>query len=585
MTKINKYRVTSIKYVITIACIIVSIIPMIYSGISIYTTYSKELIENSNIYTEQIMHQLKINVDEYLSQTIKTTNDINAIVEQNDYIFDSQLETTVNNYYSTRNDIVSISFFNMNGELMSSTPKLITKPKYNILNEIWFEDVSNKKILYYITEPHVQNAFFNQRNWVISISKLLEFDEGRTKNKVILVVDISIQALKELCNNLNLGGNGYVYIKDFSNNILYHPQQALIFDGYKEEKDFIVNNKNNTVLNNSSGEKILINKQVLSFVNWTVVGVTYINNNANDNKKIIKQMVSTIPIILFIIILLALYISGKISMPIMKLEKGMKKVQEGNFDTQINIVKGEKEVIELANSFNIMMKKIKDLIEENKLEQEAKRKSEFEVLQSQINPHFLYNTLDSISWMAESGNNDAVVEMITALARLFRVSISKGKTIITVDEELEHEKNYKLIQKVRDKDKFEYEILASEEVKKLKTPKLILQPLIENSLYHGIEYMVDEGYIKIKADIEDEMLVYKIEDNGLGMSDEQIKKIFDIVENNSSKKRGSGVGVRNINERIKLMYGNNYGLKIQSKLEEGTILTIELPIIRGEQLE
>lgn len=177
--------------------------------------------------------------------------------------------------------------------------------------------------------------------------------------------------------------------------------------------------------------------------------------------------------------------------------------------------------------------------------------------------------------MIENEKNQEAVTMITALARLFRISISKGKNIITVKEELEHAKNYLIIQKVRYKNKFQFKIEVQEEVLNYSTVKLILQPIIENSIYHGIECSVDEGEIFIYAGIEDSKLLFMIKDTGLGMSEEQVENIL-VTEHRKSK--GSGVGIKNVDERIKLCYGSEYGLKIDSELEVGTTVKIYLPL-------
>lgn len=577
------FRLDSIQFIIAISCIAISLIPMIYAGVSIYGRFSETLIRNSQISIEQIMDQLKLNVEDYLEQGIRTDSEVDALIEENNNIVDSELLSKINMFYSTRNDIVSISIFKIDRELLLTVPNHNLKNNYDIRNEQWFDDIFKENVMYYISKPHIQNIFENQHKWVLSICKPIDIKIQGMKKRAVLMIDISFQSINNLCSNLNLGGRGYVYITDKNKNILYHPQQALVFSGLKEELSI---NKavegSGKIYTNPMGEKFLGIYKNLSFVDWNLVGVSYIDNAANGNSKITKEVMAAIPIILVIIILLSWYISGKISMPIMKLERYMKKVQKGNFDAQIVINKGEREVIELANTFNVMVKKIKELIEQNQLEQEEKRRSELNALQAQINPHFLYNTLDSIMWMAENGQNEEVIEMVTALARLFRISISKGKDIISVGQELEHARNYMLIQKMRYKDKFEFEIRADEQVKNLKTIKLILQPLIENSIYHGIEYMVDEGEIEIIASIADEYLLFEVRDNGLGMDDEQLKKLRENDAQSSSSKKGNGVGVRNVNERIRLKFGKRYGLEIQSELEEGTTVKLWLPIIRGE---
>jgi two-component system, sensor histidine kinase YesM len=213
-------------------------------------------------------------------------------------------------------------------------------------------------------------------------------------------------------------------------------------------------------------------------------------------------------------------------------------------------------------------------------EQEAKRKSEFEVLQAQINPHFLYNTLNSAVRMIGIGKSDEVVTTISSLSKLFRISLSKGKTMITVKEELEHVKHYLIIQQIRFKNKFDYEIEAQEEVLSCKTVKLILQPIVENAIQHGIEQMVDLGHIQIKVMREKDQVLFQVIDNGLGMPGERVEQ---ILNGKVKSKQGSGVGLRNVHERIQLYFGKEYGIQISSLVEEGTTVTIVIPAVEEEE--
>ncbi|PKM93628.1 MAG: sensor histidine kinase [Firmicutes bacterium HGW-Firmicutes-1] len=571
----------SIQYIIAISTIIVAILPMIYTGLSIYEKYSDQIIENSKVYTGQIMEQLKINIDDYLAQGITSHSDVENLLMNNTSENDTSAITNLNMYYSSRNDIVSISLFHLDGTLMNTVPNLPLAENIQISKEDWYQNVIDQNSIYFVSDPHIQRIIQGQYKWVVSICKVVDFGGANTEKKAILVVDMSLQPLVELCDNLNLGGSGYVYIVNEVDEIIYHPQQAVVFSRLKEEISYKYNEQGETY-RNSQGDEVLIVNNSLNFVNWDLIGVSYIKNISDRNVQIAKEIMVTIPIILIIVVLLSWYISYKISLPIKELGNHMKIVEKGNFDIQLDLKNGELEVMNLTATFNIMVKRIKELIDENKKEQEAKRHNELNVLQAQINPHFLYNTLDSIMWMAEAGMSEDVVLMVTALAKLFRISISKGQNIIAVEEELEHAKNYLLIQKIRYKEKFNFSIYASDEVKALKTVKLILQPVIENAIYHGIEYMVDLGEIDIYAEIVGGKLLYTVKDNGLGMTPEVLESIRKGTIEVNPNKGGSGVGVSNVNQRIKLRYGNEYGMEITSEEEVGTEVKIWLPIIRGE---
>ena len=221
---------------------------------------------------------------------------------------------------------------------------------------------------------------------------------------------------------------------------------------------------------------------------------------------------------------------------------------------------------------------IRRLMDDIVAEHESKRKNEFDVLQSQINPHFLYNTLDIIVWMIENEKQADAVKVVTALARFFRISLSRGKSIITVRDEIEHVRNYLTIQHMRFKNRFTYGIEADESVMDLASVKLILQPLVENAIYHGMEFMDGDGEIRIHVYRDGDDLYMKVSDNGLGMTKEQIENMFSEKKHVASKS-GSGIGVRNVNERIRLYFGSDYGLSIESELDEGTTVTIHMKAI------
>ena len=252
----------------------------------------------------------------------------------------------------------------------------------------------------------------------------------------------------------------------------------------------------------------------------------------------------------------------------------MLEIQENGVSYSPLEVEGQKEIIILSNAFNNMISEIRILMERVLREQKEKRKTEFIALQTQINPHFLYNTLDSIIWLSENNLNEQVVEMIVALSKYFRISISKGKTIITAKEELEHARSYLLIQKIRYSSKFDYSFVVDENIYDVKAVKLILQPLIENAIYHGISGDED-GIIIIRAYKKEELMVFEVENNGYGLTDSQIDGIYD---NMKSEINNTSIGLKNVYQRLKLYYGEKANLEIISELDEKTIVKLTYPL-------
>ena len=219
------------------------------------------------------------------------------------------------------------------------------------------------------------------------------------------------------------------------------------------------------------------------------------------------------------------------------------------------------------------------LMEQSEKEQKAKRRYELKVLQSQINPHFLYNTLDSIIWMAEWGKNQEVVKMTSSLARLLRRSISNEQEVVTIEEEIDYTEAYLTIQKMRYQDKLEYEIEAEPDIRKEETVKLVLQPVVENAIYHGIKYKEGKGLIQIRGFREGGDIILQVEDDGRGMDQDTLEHIF---EKHVRDTKSNGVGLQNVHERIRLYYGAAYGLSFESEPGKGTVVTIRLPGGKGE---
>jgi two-component system sensor histidine kinase YesM len=245
------------------------------------------------------------------------------------------------------------------------------------------------------------------------------------------------------------------------------------------------------------------------------------------------------------------------------------------------------EITELGMSFNIMIGKIRELLDAKIKEQENLKKAELRALQAQINPHFLYNTLDTIIWMAESKRTDEVIEIVRALSSFFRISLSKGKDWITVGEEIERTRSYLTIQKMRYRDIMDYEIQVDEEVRDNTILKLILQPLVENALYHGVKNKRSGGTIIVRAKRknQDEVLL-EVADNGIGFTSAKLAQVQAELNDDSGEiKLESGFGIDNVNKRIKLYYGKQYGLSINSEHYTGTCVTLVIPAIKDNTIK
>lgn len=292
-------------------------------------------------------------------------------------------------------------------------------------------------------------------------------------------------------------------------------------------------------------------------------------------QKLIWISVSSFVLIFGLTLFLSYQIPKSITRPLQKLTEVTEQVAEGNLSVRSDVQTGD-EVGVLSDSLNTMIDKINGLLEQVTKEQVRLRKAEFELLQSQINPHFLYNTLDAIIWLAEAGEQKKVVSMVRSLSEFFRTSLNRGKDIIPVKEEVLHVRSYLEIQQVRYQDILNYEIDVPEELGRYMIPKITIQPLVENALYHGIKNKRGSGTIHIRGRRQEGLLVIEIEDDGIGISKERLWQVNDGIR----KKVLTGkdiYGLYNVNERIRLNFGEEYGINIESNYGEGTVVRILLP--------
>ena len=318
----------------------------------------------------------------------------------------------------------------------------------------------------------------------------------------------------------------------------------------------------------------------MGYTGWKIVGVIQsgmVMLNAFQSSMMILFLLL---FFVSVMVLINSFLSRKVSAPMRRLEEAVNQIEAGDLDTRIQ-PSGFYEVWHLGKAISQMQENLKRLMADIVEEHEAKRRSELMALQNQINPHFLYNTLDVIVWLIENGKREEAVEAVTALARFFRISLSGGKNIIPIGDEIEHVRNYLMIQELRFKNRFTYSFDVEEGVENCGTIKLILQPVVENAIYHAMEFMDGDGEIHISVRRDGGDILIDIEDNGCGMPAETVEKI--LAGERVSRKKG-GVGLQNVRERLRLVFGTEYGLSLASEPDEGTQVRIRIPAVPYETL-
>ena len=567
---------------------VTAIIAIALISLIIFQRFTNSL--NATIIEENsgIVGQLGESVDSYLRNVMKVSDSIYYNVIKNTDISNDDIKKGMNLIYVNNDNMIDdIALISGKGELIESMPALRLKDNSNVLEKDFFKKSMAESEYINFSMPHIRDLFDRNENsysWVISLSRAVEVtDEGKA-TQALLLINLNYRYFEEIFSNVNLGNGGYVYLTNDRGDIIWHPKQNEIYSGrFNEDNKYAATLKDGITVENLRGKNITLNVRTIGYTGWKLVGVTPSAALGIDGIKFRFFVLFVADLFLFLLAMINAFISDKISNPIKRLDGSVREIESGNLDVEI-LPSGSYEVEHLGKSIKNMLGRIKVLMSDLVAEHNAKRKSEFDTLQSQINPHFLYNTLDIIVWMIENENSDKAVNIVTALAKFFRISLSKGKNIITVKDEVEHVRNYLMIQNMRFKNRFEYSIDVDEEVLSYSSLKLMLQPLVENAIYHGMEFMDGDGEIDVKVFKEDDSLYFTITDNGLGMSEDMVETLLskDFVPS----KKGSGIGVKNVNERIKLYFGSEYGLKVESEPDEGTKITIHLPaVVYGENDE
>lgn len=324
----------------------------------------------------------------------------------------------------------------------------------------------------------------------------------------------------------------------------------------------------------------LTQEQIQNYIYYEAANMETLRQDISEGAADTTRVLLTVFVaVLMITWMLAEYITRSIAVPIEKLCESTQKVAKGDFSTRVVAGSGD-ELDELADSFNIMVGEISGLVEDVKTEQLNLRMMELKLLQTQINPHFLYNTLDTIIWLAEDCQTEQVVAMVTSLSDFFRTTLSKGKDYISIREEESHIRSYLEIQKFRYRDILEFEIDFSEEIRDYQIIKLTLQPIVENALYHGIKNKRGMGKITVTGRMAGENIEFIIKDNGIGMDEQTLERIRRVINGEEEFDSKGGFGMANVEKRIQLNYGKEYGMVLNSEYGFGTEIKISIPAVK-----
>lgn len=551
-----------IEFKISACFFVISILIISLMLFSWYKQSSSKLMAYEKEETSQEVKNASIYVASYLEKN-KNLASLLAMSSESQNIMDDKTD------FKNLKDIIKVSEksdeFIKKIFLVSENGNIISNEKVNLetnkdmKNISWYKKLINSNNMAFASKADFSKISSDSSKNIISISK--EIKDKNNKRLGFVVINLSYKFLEDFLSTINFGKDGYVFILSSEEELLFKSKNMEDF-GKKDYEKLLKKRMKPEKMDFVSSNVFIPNTQ------WKLVGISFSNAISNLKKQLIESSLILALIVFILTLLVSIFVSKKISKPIIYLIGEIKKTDKKLYKIE-SLPQASSEIQILTKEYNNLIDRIFVLTEDIEKKEEQKRTYQVKALQSQINPHFLYNTLDTILWLVEFGENEKAIKVTKNLGMLLRNSLDIDEDFVKLDKEIEHAKNYLDIQKIRYDNKFTYEFIKKIETSSLYVPKLILQPIIENAIYHGIREKKSKSYIKIIVEKNPEYLIIKIIDNGLGPKEKK---------ENIPTKLG-GIGMENVNNRIKLLCGEKYNLKMQREKDE-TVITYKLKIIK-----
>ena len=572
--------------------LVVFIFPLVLFGIISYQNLNKTLQKNAIDYNNDKATQVNDKIDvffaelqatvsslqadyNFIDQVLKSEEDFSSTLE---YINrDESVYNKISNILIQNNELISVYVYVDGSDAFYINFHSSVDTSYNPDTESWYKNIINGAERSTLLTRMADKQSSDRTEVVPYVSIIDPSIESQPRDaKIILQLNIDEYFAEEF---LETPANEMteLYILESDKRILAESSNASIDDMSSSGFDF--SQEQGVDLNAKyQGEKLLVSHIQNEASGLIVVAVSSNENvmNSSEDYRAILIFFTAAMLILFVIV--SIVISIGVSRPIKNLKKIISDVEKGNLEAieQSSIGSGS---WLMSSHFDQYVKTINELLKQINEHINKRHEQEIKILQAQINPHFIYNTLNTIKWLAKFEENEKTQEGITALIQLLKSTIKFGRNFTSIEEEIQQINDYIKIQRLRYDDSFSVEIDVSEDIKKYKTLKFMLQPIVENAIFHGIDHEKKNGIIIIKIQKTGEDLEYTIKDNGCGMSEKQAEKIIDMASNGTF----TGIGIQNVSERIKKYFGESYGVKITSKEGEGTSVTATIPALLYEE--
>lgn len=579
---------------LTASYLVLTIMPLLFISVFVFNVSISTIKNEVSGYVANTLEQVNNNFDTTYQQltnklmSIGTNETIQAVLKKTvDRSFEERIDDDdavskiIAKEVSGITDIESLWIFSYNGEIyrLRGTSNSLTS-QYLFTSTSWFKTMKklNKKTLMLPTHEQMDLITEGGKKKVVTyINEIMDVDTNKSIGYIMLEMNVSSfsKNLKDVAHDTL----SELIIIDDNKTVIYHTKSEYISSQFRTDYvSRIMEEKTGNFIETTDEQQKLIAFDTSSKTGWTVISIVPTDVLFSKIYSFEIVLIYTFLLCLLFAVIIALLMSKTLTEPISRLQSTMKQAETGDFSVAMEITSND-EIGQLGRSFNNMLEKVNSLIKRVYQTEIARKEAQLNALQAQINPHFLYNTLQIMDIMAEDKEAYEISKACQALSKIFRYSIQRGRETVTLREELQHVKNYILIQNLRLGDKLVVIYDVAESTLDLEIIKLIIQPLVENSIVHGIESSDKKCVIKISVRLQEDNLIITVEDTGVGMDEEEL---FDIKESlseereDTSKKQG-GIALKNVNSRIKLYYSDRYGLSIQSKKSRGTKITIVLP--------
>ena len=582
------YHSASIQLILSVAFTTVAVMGMLFLGVALMLRFSSSSNAMAAESSQRVLAQVNLNLDSYLRNMMRVSDTVYYRVIKNTDLQREAMARELRDamdllYAKDREVLVSLAVFDGSGSLVSATPLSELKNSVTPSRESWFTTAMERIENLHFSTPHVQNLFDDpdsRYHWVVSLSRHVELSRGGVMQSGVLLVDMSFSGIERICKEVSLSnGQGYLYLIDGSGEIIYHPRQQLIYAGLQEENNLTAAAySDGTHTERFQSQRRQVTVKTVGYTGWKLVGVVPVETLRDNYSQLLLFAMFVVIFSIFLLVFVNLRLSEWITAPMKKLELAVRELEKGAESVDFD-VDGPYEVEHLSRSVQSMVSTMRHLMEDILRQEEEKRRSELDVLQSQINPHFLYNTLETIVWLAEEGRNSEVVEMTMAFTGFLRISLSRGADYITVEREEQHVANYLQIQSVRYGSIMRYTIDIDPALHERYMLKIVLQPLVENAIYHGIKRRRGRGQITVTGRRQAGGMYFAVEDNGMGMTPERLAEVRASLQNGAPLDPDGKGGYRDMaypvtkefREQLNTAVLQAYEAKLEQMAERGSV--------------